>query len=306
MTLKDSYQVITDSIIEGLQEGIKTGNTPWSKPWTGSVDSQPHNAGTRRKYRGINTIILWSKAVAKGYESQGWLTFNQARKLGGRVTAGEKATSVALWKFPKVEVKDEDGNVQIKTIPLLKLYSVFNLDQTTGVKLPKRRDAQTEEEFDPIAAADAIVEGYKTKPPIAHNGGDRAFYRPREDTLHLPKKTDFHSVDEYYSTLFHELGHSTGHSSRLDRFDHETKLAAFGSELYSKEELVAEFTSAFLCAESGIDSTRDNSVAYIQSWIKALQNDVKLAPQAAGKAQRAADYILGVTPTKQTEEDSNG
>ena len=168
------------------------------------------------------------------------------------------------------------------------------------MKLPKRRNQPEEApklEFKPLEQAQAIVDNYLANggPSLAHNGGNRAFYSPSLDTIALPLREDFHSIDEYYSTAFHELGHSTGHKSRENRFPEDATLAAFGSGEYSKEELVAEFTSAFLADESGIDTTRENSTAYIQSWLRKLEDDPGLLVTAAGKAQRAANRILGTT-----------
>ena len=146
-------------------------------------------------------------------------------------------------------------------------------------------------EIEPVAAAETVVSAMPNRPSIAYNGGNRAYYVPSSDSVHLPPHGAFDSVGEYYSTLFHELGHSTGHPSRLNRDTLETP-APFGSEVYSKEELIAEFCSAFLCAEAGIDSTLQNSAAYIKGWMSKLQQDPRLVVTAASKGQRAADYIL--------------
>ena len=183
----------------------------------------------------------------------------------------------------------EDG--EDKTIWLLRYYSVFNALQCEGLPLPDVSiDAR---EFDPKAEAEGIIASMPSAPSIGHDGGDRAYYIPARDSIHLPPRYAFEKPEEYYSTAFHELGHSTGHKSRLDRHGLETGIAAFGSQVYSKEELAAEFCSTFLCNESGIKNTLDNSTAYIQGWAKKLRSDKRLVIVAASQGQKAADYILG-------------
>ena len=295
MATVKQYELITASIIKAL----KAGRIPWQKPWTG-VDGKHRNALSDRGYNGLNPFTLWAVSIERGYESPLWLTFKQAQQLGGSVIKGQKATPGYIWKFDKVEVEKEDGTKELKTVPFLRISFVFNLEQTENVKLPKRRNQPEEApklEFKPLEQAQAIVDNYLANggPSLAHNGGNRAFYSPSLDTIALPLREDFHSIDEYYSTAFHELGHSTGHKSRENRFPEDATLAAFGSGEYSKEELVAEFTSAFLADESGIDTTRENSTAYIQSWLRKLEDDPGLLVTAAGKAQRAANRILGTT-----------
>jgi antirestriction protein ArdC len=172
-------------------------------------------------------------------------------------------------------------------LPFIRYYKLFNVEQCDGVELP----ALENRSVDPIAEAEVVVASMPNPPGIAFDGGAQAFYLPHLDSVHLPKRESFDSAGELYSTLFHELAHSTGHPSRLDR-PALAEMAPFGSETYSREELVAEFGAAFLCAHAGIEATVDNSAAYIAGWLKKLRSDPRLVIIAASQGQRAADYIL--------------
>lgn len=275
------YEIITERIIAELQKGV----VPWHKPWK---SSGPMNLVSKRAYRGVNTWLLGVSQYASPY----WLTFKQAKALGGSVRAGQKATPVVFWK--PVKSKDKTSGEE-KTFPLLRYYSVFNVEQCDG--LEKHIPVDVAKTVAPIDAAAAIVEGMPDKPTIQH-GGTRACYAPGSDTVTMPPRDTFDNGEFYYSTLFHELTHATGHVSRLDRKG-ITESAGFGSETYSKEELVAELGAAFLCAEAGIvERLIDNSAAYINNWLGALKQDVKLVVQAAAQAQKAADYILNRKPAE--------
>ena len=271
------YEIVTNQIIEQLDKGT----VPWKKPW--QELGLPMNLISRKPYSGINVFLLGFQHYAKPY----WLTMKQGNSLGGKVRKGEKSTLITFWKF--LDGKAEDGTP--KRIPLLRYYRVFNVAQFDNLKMPAWASEEPRD-FDPIESAEAIVKGYPEAPPIGH-GGDRAYYRPSSDQIQMPVQEAFQSPEAYYSTLFHEMGHSTGHSTRLDR-GLDSTLAPFGSEDYSKEELVAEFCSAFLSAESGINQDGiAQSAAYIASWRKRLADDPKLVIGAASKAQRAANWILG-------------
>ena len=293
MASRAQYEEIISSIIKALERG----SVPWQKPWRDIPDLQrhPHNANTGSRYKGLNPWVLQAVAEKHGYTSQGWLTGKAAQKRGGNVD-GQESTAVYFWKFTPIEVKDEEtGKVTRKTIPLMKIFYVYNVEQCGDVRLPKRETAEpVDDGIEPIEKAQAIIDNFLAVNSLGfdHKGGDRAFYSPKKDRISLPKAKAFGTMDEYYSTAYHELGHSTGHSSRLNRFNNETKISAFGSEDYSKEELVAEFTSAFLTAEVGINNTLDNSVAYIANWLGVLRNDPRLAVHAASRAQAASNHIL--------------
>ena len=217
-----------------------------------------------------------------------YATFPQIEKAGGKVKKGQKAQIAVLWKFGN-EV-DDDGNETGKKTAWMRYYNVFNIE-TQCEGLTSRRKV-IERNNDPIQAAEQIKEGYKDCPPVTFAPG-KAFYRPSTDIISIPALSDYRKPQEYYCTMFHEMIHSTGHKKRLDR-DGFQGIAAFGSETYSKEELIAELGAAMLCTEAGIDNdTIDNSAAYIQSWLRALKNDTGLIIKASGSAKKAADFILG-------------
>lgn len=274
------YQLVTDRIMDLLQHGV----VPWRKPWKGG-DELPRNLVSKRPYRGVNTFLLncWGG-------SPWWLTFKQALELGGNVRKGAKGMPVIFWKL--AESKELDKRGEAKQIPVLRYYTVFNLEQCEGIQAPDEPKAQ-EHVFRPIEAASRILHGMPNAPVIAYNRG-RAFYRPREDMVHLPKPEYFDAPEEFYSTAFHEYCHATGHEKRLNRKS-LIEADGFGGHAYSKEELVAEFGAAFLCGQAGIEAaTLDNSAAYIGNWLKRLRDNPRWAIQAAGQAQRAADFILGI------------
>jgi len=272
------YDIVTERILAELEKG----QVPWRKPWR---TLPPANLISKKPYRGINTFLL---ALA-GYGSQYWLTYRQAQALGGNVRKGEHGTKIVFWKFDKYETETADGEAEERTAAFLRYYTVFNLEQTEGLKallaLPPAR---------PIESAEAIAAAMPNPP--AFDQGFQASYTPSHDTVTMPSRTAFESQAEYYSTLFHELTHSTGHAKRLARegFD---RPQMFGSESYSREELIAEMGSAMLCGVAGIEqATVANSVAYLKSWIARLKADSRLVIQAASAAQKAADYIRGESP----------
>jgi antirestriction protein ArdC len=275
MTFK-VYEIVTDKIIAALE----SGTPPWRKPWTAGI---PRNAITNRPYSGINSLFL----NLAPYSDPRWLTMKQANARGGKIRKGEKSTLVVFWKQNTITQETDTGEITEKTVPFLRYYLCWNVEQCGGLDLPALETGKV----DVIADAEAIVAAMPNPPRVDHDGGSRAFYRPQLDSIHLPQRNGFDSAGEYYSTMFHELTHSTGHQSRLYR-QTLTEVVPFGSETYSKEELVAEFGAAFLCAHAGIENTIDNSAAYIQGWLKALKNDPKLAIISASQGQKAADYIL--------------
>jgi antirestriction protein ArdC len=269
------YDIVTERILSELERGV----VPWRKPWH---TLPPAKLVSKKHYRGINFFLL----SLAGYGSQYWLTYRQAQALGGNVRKGEHGTKIVFWKFDKYETETAEGEAEERKSAFLRYYVVFNLEQTEGLKalltLPPAR---------PIESAEAIVASMPN-PPVLEQGS-RAAYTPSRDAVTMPSRTAFQSQAEYYSTLFHELTHSTGHAKRLARegFD---KPQLFGSESYSREELIAEMGSAMLCGVAGIEqSTVANSAAYLKSWTARLKGDSKLVVSAASAAQKAADYIRG-------------
>ena len=280
-----AYEVITQAILSKLEEGT----IPWKKPW---VSEAPRNLRSKKAYRGINHFLLSLSEYSNPY----WLTYKQAKEFGGQVRKGEKSTPVIFWKwFENTKTDDETGEEKTSRVPMLRYYRIFNLEQIDGIN-PERipvwgKDA--ERDFEPIEAAEAVV---KAMPqcPIVKTEGQRACYNVRSDVVSMPDVKLFKSDPDYYSTLFHELAHSTGAEARLNRFNADDTVH-FGSTDYSKEELIAEMTAAFLCDSCQIvQATLDNSAAYIQGWLKKLKNEPRMVVLAAAQAQKAADFIQGI------------
>lgn len=279
------YEIVTKTMIEKLE----AGTVPWKKPW--QAGGLQKNLVTKKAYRGINQFLL----DLSGYDTPYWLTYKQAKDLGGHIKKGEKSQIIVFWNWIKNEKTGEE-------YPLFRYYRGFNLDQTEGLQDHKDKilaDMEIEKlNFKPIEACEAVVNNWLGKPPITHSG-NRACYSPFLDKITMPAKENFHGVQEYYSTIFHELTHSTGHAKRLNRPE-IVDANHFGSHDYSKEELVAEMGASFLAQRTGIDNvTMDNSAAYIASWLKKLRSDPKMVVQAAAKAQKAVDLILNVKYQKE-------
>lgn len=286
----DIYQAVTDRIIELLDRGT----VPWRQPLRGGDGGGrlPFSLASGRAYRGINVFLLAVTAWLEGYGSPHWLTFRQARERGGHVRKGEKASLVVFWK--QYATTDRESGEPI-TVPVLRHYRVFNAEQCEGVERPEPDDQEDPLDVEPIEEASRIVSHYEGGPRVEHKGS-RAFYRPSDDLVRLPLRERFVDAESYYLTRFHELVHSTGHPTRLNRLGGDSP-APFGTCDYSKEELVAEMGAAFLAAAAGIGpQTIEQSASYIDGWRRRLSSDKKLVVQAAGAAQRAADWVLGERP----------
>ena len=275
---KDIYEMITDRIIEQLENGV----VAWQKPWTGVHDGA-YNRISNKPYSLLNQMLL-----SKTGE---YATFKQWTELGGHIIKGEKAEIVTFWKIQQIEEENGDGEKIIKQLPLLRYYNVFHISQVEGVE-PKSIDLN---ELQPIEEAERIKTEYMQREhiKILEKVTDKAFYSPSLDYIQVPCKEQYQNIEEFYSTLFHEMTHSTGHKNRLDREDVKDCMY-FGSENYSKEELCAELGSAFLINKLGIASSKsfNNSTAYIQSWLRVLKNDKKFIISASSRAEKAVKYIL--------------
>ena len=273
--MKESlYEIITNRIIAELESGI----IPWRKPWIASGQAISHVTG--KPYSLLNQMLL-----GRGGE---YVTFKQVQDEGGRVKKGAKAQMVVFWKW--IEQEDEETKEK-KKIPCLRYYNVFHIDQCDGIKA--KHAEPLPQAVEPDAAAEAIITDYlkRSGVKLIHEEGNRAFYRPSSDSVTLPLIDQFKNTAEYYGTAFHELTHSTGHESRLNRLH---TVAAFGSEDYSKEELIAEIGAAALVNQAGLEtaSSFKNSAAYVQNWLKVLRDDKRFIVSAAGKAEKAVNLIL--------------
>lgn len=280
---KSVYEMVTDRIIEQLESGV----IPWEKPWSG-VRSGAYNRISKRSYSLLNQMLLKNEGE--------YATFKQWSELGGKIKKGEKSEIVVFWKILPIEETQEDGTKVIKQVPLLKYINVFHISQVEGVE-PLQKEKLND--IEPIEQAESILQDYWTREHITveHIKGDKAFYSPMRDLIQLPLFEQFKDANEYYSTAFHESVHSTMKESRCNRAEErKDKLVAFGSEEYSKEELVAELGSASIMNMLGIETKKSfrNSSAYIQSWLRVLKNDVKFIVSASSKAEKAVNYILNI------------
>jgi len=284
-TFKDVYKLVTERIIEQLEKDI----VPWQRPW--QTAGMPKNAFTGRPYRGLNALML----ACLGYDQNLFLTYSQVNKeLGGRIKQGEHGHMITWWKSAK---ENEDESTEQKNKGHLRYYTVFNVAQCEN--LPEKY-LFPERDIEELPACEDIVKNMPLCPKITHKGHP-AFYNPIEDLVNMPKRAAFTSDAAYYSTLFHELAHSTGHHSRLKRRD-LIEMAEFGSDRYSHEELVAEMATCFLQSITGIESQFAISASYIDGWVKVLKNDKRFIFSAGKAAQKAVDFILN----KPQETDESG
>ena len=269
-------QTITDSIIKQLEAGV----APWVKPWHSHGVDAPFNPVTKRYYNGINFVQL---SMMPG-STHNWLTYKQAQSVGAQVRKG--SVGVPVIYFSPLEVTDKVTD-EVKKIPMLKHYTVFNADQIDGLELPAPAQRT---EIEAIESCEAFI---KRQRAVIKFGGDRAFYTPSLDYIQLPERNQFKSTGDYYATALHELSHWTGHESRLNR-DFKNK---FGSEAYAFEELVAELGSAMLCAHNKIDGQLQHA-SYIENWLQVLKSDPKNILKASALAQK----ILSFTTNEEAEE----
>lgn len=305
MKTSEFYDRIAKTVIESLDQGV----IPWRKPWKGGISNCPMTASGNH-YRGFNVWHLAMIGGMKGYGSPLWASLNQILKWKGRVKREEFGKVTNTFKFGKgsyVAEDEETGEEKKREYWYVKVFEVYNLDQTEGVKLPPKIADKLEPEVrdgEPVSEiweCERMIEGYLADGPGINDHGMRAAYYPAADRIEMPRRDQFESTEEYYSTLFHELCHSTGHKSRLNRKEVGTE--AFGRGGYGKEELVAEFGASYCCGVAGIDrETLSNSVAYIQHWKDAIGADPRMVVHAASAAQKASDLVLSVPEWKPEKE----
>jgi len=287
----DIYAAVTDRIIAELENGI----IPWNKPWTG-VTTGAIRRSNGKPYSLINQFLLGKPGE--------YLTFKQCQEEGGKIKKGAKAKMVVFWKVLSKEKKDANGNIVrdsnglpiAEEIPMLRYFNVFHIDDCEGIE-PKYTAENPPATATAVEQAETIIADYAARAAlkIEHSRQDEAFYSPRRHLVSLPLMEQFEDSAGYYETAFHELTHSTGHKTLLNRFADGDGAAAFGSESYSKEELVAEIGACGILHELGIETAKSfrNNAAYIQNWLSALKNDKRLIVSAAGRAEKAIRLILG-------------
>lgn len=280
--LKDVYAMITNRIITQLEQGV----VPWHQPWT--AGGLPQNFITRKSYRGINLWLL----TGLGYPTNYFLTFRQAKDIGASIRKGEKAHLVVFWKMVEVTADPNTSNpTEVVRKPFLRYYMVFNIAQCIGI--PEEKILVHLNVNDPIAICEEIVDTMPNRPDILHRESE-AYYHIEEDYVNMPRMETFESSEGYYHVLWHELVHSTGSGSRLNRKEVVEK-NRFGFEQYSIEELTAEMGACYLSSFAGIEqSLFQNSVAYIKHWLSVLKKDTRLMVYAGAQAQKAVDYILDI------------
>jgi antirestriction protein ArdC len=288
-TKLDVYEMVTNRIIELLE----ARTVPWQKPWTET--GVPMNLISKRPYRGINLWLLLSLS----YERNLFLTWDQLKKIGGSVNKDQHGHIVVFWKNVKKQPEELGKDGHPKTVPMLRYYKVFNIEQCRDVPQDLIPEL-LKDDIDPILECEAVISGMPSC-PVIKNKEQKAFYHIVEDYINMPKKKSFKSMEAYYSTFFHELVHSTGSEKRLGRKS-ITEMNEFGSELYSIEELIAELGSAYLCSLTGIlDKEIQSAAAYINGWLDKLRNDKRFIVTASGQAQKAVDFILNITDTKEEQ-----
>jgi len=289
MKKTDIYQTVTNNILAAMENGI----IPWRKPFKTSFSPIPINFSTGKVYRGINVFLLNLACLQYGYPKNVWLTFRQAKQMGGYVKKGQSSETILFWKSIAINEKNlsqVEESESIKNVYIARTYNVFNIDQCEGIDT----DSEILSTARSMGSCENVYARYpEIRPEV--NLGLSSFYVPALDQIRIPGVGDFHSASDYYATLFHELVHSTGHVSRLNRegiseAKHSNKIR------YSKEELIAEMGASFLCAFTGIEKPdlTNNSAAYLQSWLQVFKQDKTMVVKAASQAQNAVDFILDI------------
>jgi antirestriction protein ArdC len=294
---KTVYDIVTEKILSRMEEGVIPWHMPWKMP-AGCEEGYYRNGVTKYAYSGVNAVLL----AMGGYSCRDFWSFKQLSERGWKVKEGEKANMAIFWKrsmYKKELENEETGEIEEfeKQGLILRYYSVFNSQQIEGIPEEKLNDSTPQVEgntleIKPCERADAMIAGYEDGPEIIEDAIPRAYYSDSKDIVHMPNRSSFLSNEEWYATLFHELTHSTGKATRLGRENH--KMYSYGKKYRAREELTAEIGASFCCAMSGIDMpVFENSVAYLQSWSKALKDDPKCTVLAAQAAQKAVNWMKG-------------
>ena len=303
------HQKFADQIVEQIRQG----NAPWQKPWKPGEESLPKNLSSGKEYRGGNSMYLSVAQEAKGYSDNRWGTYKQIQAAGGHVRKGEKGTRILSFQDHKqIAVTDKAGKpvhdaegdkvyrYERLNHPMVRQYTVFNADQADGLKLPERPAQQPE--WKAHANAEAVIRASGVR--INHVQGDRAFYNLQSDRVTLPERGQFPSASHYYQTAMHELGHATGHESRLNRPSlQEGVKAGFGSEAYAKEELRAEISAMMSGQRVGVGHDPSRGAAYVEGWLKALKDDPREIYRASSEAQKMSDHLVAPMREKAAEQE---
>lgn len=282
---KSVAEIVTDAIIAQLEKGV----CPWQKTWQSGIK----NAISKKEYQGINRLITSIVMKAEGYSTPYFATYKQIQDMGGHVKKGSRGTPIIFWKLVRSNKTNEDTENMVevteKSFPLMRYYTVFCIEQTEGINLSQFQPQTIPN--DPIEEAEKVIQNWQDKPVIKFTGVQPC-YIPSLDEIQCPPIENFISSENYYSVIFHEMSHSTGHQSRLAREEVMNSNFFNASSSYALEELVAELGASFLCSHCNIDRVINNSASYIQSWLRVLKDDRKMLITASARSEKAMNYIL--------------
>ena len=302
-----------------LKEQIEQGVAPWQKPWKSGEQRLPKNIQTDKPYRGGNSVYLSVTQTAKGYSDHRWATYKQIKDMGGQVRKGEKATHVLFYKFDDAKEKPQPGAPDTPATspegttekahtrpPMVRCYAVFNVEQADGLNLERQGDDREKApEWKAHQTAERVI--HESGVNVIHQRGDRAFYNMQTDRVTLPEREQFATANGYYQTALHELGHATGHPDRMDRDTLKNGVGNFGSTEYAREELRAEMSAMMTGERVGVGHDGSRGAAYVQGWIKAIDDDPKEMYKAASDAQTISDYLMRpIREREQTTEQEHG
>jgi len=290
--MKDIKQAVTNNIIASLEEG---GVEPWVCPWINTGENpMPYNFSTGSAYNGINILLLWLSAMNKGFTRNGWLTFNQARALGGHIRKGEQGTRGIIYKMIDIQDSDNTSEKSSTKRAYCNSFVLFNLDQIDGLEIPELVVPEMSGNEIAVEKFNNIANEYAERTGLTVQfGGDKACYFSSFDLVRMP--TTFTDGGDYVATYSHEIGHSTGHKKRLARYENNGEKFDSMKDEYAHEELVAEIFASFISASLGVSGQNKQHVSYISCWLKHLKNDKNFIFRAAGAASKAFDLVMNST-----------